>query len=357
VGVYESAVARVILGKEKEVKLWANAPFMEKGRTFGSEANKAYEEMVKRTTALQNAIVQNPANEKAKSAYLDSLKRTNNKLLWRSATLLLHPNYQGTSTSKEAEFYALNYLQYAQLASDRAYDQIPDVFTAFSDYVRTIVRLGASENDAKRWINDQLTKIPADSRTYRMALGGLYRGAEDAQYGPLMLYFGQMYLDKYQNDNWGEISRIKYTIGQASTNTPGMIPPDLAGPTPDSSAYSLYQMRGKVVLVDFWASWCGPCRRENPNVRALYAKYKDKGFDILGVSLDRDATAWKKAIADDQLVWHHISDLKGWQSAHAAMYGVSSIPQTLLLDREGRIIERNLRGEALGEKLKTIFGE
>ena len=126
--------------------------------------------------------------------------------------------------------------------------------------------------------------------------------------------------------------------------------------TPDSSTFSLKQLRGKIVMIDFWASWCGPCRKENPNAVANYEKYKDKGFDILGVSLDRDIASWRKAIQADGLLWHHISDLKGWQSAHAALYSITSIPQTVLLDRDGKIIARNLRGEELGNKLKEIFG-
>ncbi|MEZ4918825.1 MAG: TlpA disulfide reductase family protein [Saprospiraceae bacterium] len=136
-----------------------------------------------------------------------------------------------------------------------------------------------------------------------------------------------------------------------------MIPPDLEGKTPEGEMYSLYKMRGNVVLIDFWASWCGPCRRENPNVKKVYEKYHDKGFDILGVSLDREPIAWKKAIAADGLPWHHISDLKGWQSEHAKLYSIRSIPATILVDREGKILARNLRGEQLGEKLKEIFGE
>ncbi len=108
-------------------------------------------------------------------------------------------------------------------------------------------------------------------------------------------------------------------------------------------------------MIDFWASWCGPCRKENPNVVKVYQQYKDQGFEILGVSLDNDRDRWLKAIADDKLTWLHISDLKGWRSTFAQQYGVSSIPQTILLDQDGNILARNLRGPALEEKLAEVF--
>ncbi|MEM9836227.1 MAG: TlpA disulfide reductase family protein, partial [Bacteroidota bacterium] len=101
--------------------------------------------------------------------------------------------------------------------------------------------------------------------------------------------------------------------------------------------------------------WCGPCRRENPKVKRLYDKYADKGFEILGVSLDRSKERWEKAIADDGLNWLHMSDLKHWQSAHAAQYGVRSIPDTVLIDAEGKIIARGLRGAQLEAKLAALF--
>ncbi len=120
----------------------------------------------------------------------------------------------------------------------------------------------------------------------------------------------------------------------------------------------LSDLRGKVVLIDFWASWCRPCRNENPNVVKLYQKYQAKGFDIYSVSLDRDKTSWINAIKSDNLTWeNHVSDLKYWSSAGAKQYNVSSIPSTFLLDREGRIIAKNLRGAALEQKLQEILGE
>ncbi len=150
--------------------------------------------------------------------------------------------------------------------------------------------------------------------------------------------------------------RWKIMNSPANKTAIGAMAPELAFKDPDGNVRKLSDLKGKIVLIDFWASWCGPCRRENPNVRNIYAKYHDQGFEIYSVSLDRDAANWKKAIADDGLVWpNHVSDLKQWQSEGAAIYGVRSIPSTFLLDREGRIVAKDLRGSALENAVKELI--
>ncbi len=124
---------------------------------------------------------------------------------------------------------------------------------------------------------------------------------------------------------------------------------------PDGNPISLSSFQGKYLLIDFWASWCGPCRRENPNVVQLYSEYKDKGFEILGVSLDEDRSRWLGAIEADSLTWPHVSDLQGWGSEAGKMYGINSIPATVLLDREGIIIDKGLRGDELRQKLEELY--
>jgi peroxiredoxin len=130
--------------------------------------------------------------------------------------------------------------------------------------------------------------------------------------------------------------------------------PDFTLNTPDGTTAKFSDKLGKgYVLLDFWAAWCGPCRRENPNVVRVFNKYKDKGFDVYGVSLDHDREAWIKAIAKDSLAWTHVSDLRYWESAPAKLYGVRAIPSNFLIDKDGIIVAKNLRGENLDEVLSS----
>jgi thiol-disulfide isomerase/thioredoxin len=158
-----------------------------------------------------------------------------------------------------------------------------------------------------------------------------------------------------------EISKSEYVIKLKELATGlkktaiGAIAPDFTMNDPAGKPIQLSSLRGKVVMIDFWASWCGPCRQENPNVVKLYQKYNSKGFEIIGVSLDKTKEDWIKAIKDDQLSWLHVSDLQFWQNSAARLYSVNQIPTSFLLDKEGKIIAKSLRGEQLAAKLNELF--
>lgn len=173
--------------------------------------------------------------------------------------------------------------------------------------------------------------------------------ADPTLYRELYKLFGP----KFTDTDDGE--RLKNNIESAYATQIGQPAPLFTQNNPEGKPVSLASLKGQYVLVDFWASWCGPCRVENPFVVKAYEQYKDKNFEILGVSLDHDKEAWLKAIDDDQLPWLHVSDLKGWQNEVAVQYYIGAVPQNFLLDPNGVIIARNLRGEALSKKLAEVL--
>ncbi len=168
-------------------------------------------------------------------------------------------------------------------------------------------------------------------------------------------------IDSTLNTFSKDIKDSKYIVSMQErsakmrTTEVGAVAPLFTQNDPEGNPISLESLRGNYLLIDFWASWCGPCRKENPNVVAAYNKYHDMGFDILGVSLDDNGENWVAAIDKDGLTWPQVGDLNGWANEVGQLYGVNSIPHSILLDEDGVIIAKNLRGEDLHEKLEEVF--
>lgn len=376
-GVSEYAFAKVVLGEEPEVSMWGDCAKITFSRATG-KANDAYRQMAKRLEAIyatdeeikyafiaarverddkaSNATLERlKKHDKAKKQYLDSL-RSANAFYGHIASLFITPSYELAKKEKygsEEEFYAKEFFQNADL-KNAVFNEAPDMAEAFRRYATVVAAMNIPA-DAQRSLSEQmLASLTPDSKAYKFALAGLITGFQSAN-NPNYAHFAERYIREYKGRDRGEVRRLDQEMMRTRTSTPGAEAPDLEGDTPEGGKLTLYSMRGKVVLVDFWASWCGPCIREMPTVKAAYDKYKDKGFDILGVSLDSQKANWVNKINELVMPWKHMSDLKGWQSEHAKIYSVTSIPQTILLDKDGRIIQRNLRGEALIAKLDEIF--
>ena len=290
------------------------------------------------------------------------------RLITKRDSLVFHDAFDKKSNKQAwcAEVAALVNSQYAKVQKDKLtfeqrvnesnqegraiYTQSQNIISGIVQQYQTMFNRESEKNNKKL---QDLLLANKDDIAVLMFLDNFPREKYAALHNEVVMALHEKYPDH-------QLVKEKYAVetSPATATSIGAIAPDLAFPDPDGNIRKLSDLRGKVVLLDFWASWCRPCRGENPHVVAMYQKYHDKGFEVFSVSLDRDKESWKKAIAADGLVWpNHVSDLKYWSSEAARIYGVSSIPSTYLLDQNGRIIAKNLRGEALSNALKQLFGE
>jgi peroxiredoxin len=194
-------------------------------------------------------------------------------------------------------------------------------------------------------------KIKQNNNMYASMIA--IQGLDPDRFGDTYRSLADGLLKKYPKDK--SVMMFRDAVNKMLGTTIGSKAPEIVLPSPDGKEIALSSLRGKVVLIDFWASWCGPCRKEMPNVVRAYAKYKSKGFEIYGVSLDKEKGNWVEAIKEEGITWPQVSDLLYWQSSVISLYAIEGIPYTVLLDREGTIIAKNLRGEELDEKLAEVL--
>ena len=230
----------------------------------------------------------------------------------------------------------------------------PFLYESFRNYSKTLVEIGVPNDLMNTIFSDLLQLLPQHANIQVMALGGIFNTLEQKKH-PELLKYALPFIEVLDSINPKSSSILGERIQVATQFSPGGTPPDFTQLDPNGKPVKMSDFKGKYLMLDFWASWCGPCRRENPNVVRMYSKYREKGFEILGISLDNNKQRWLNAIEKDQLTWPQVSDLKGWSNTVAQLYQVTAIPKTFLLNPEGKIIAVNLRGPALEAKLKEIF--
>lgn len=351
----------------------------------------------KGTSDKQNLVVQGKIENPSSAGNIVLEEIQNNQVVPIDTFTLADDNsFKETLEVKEPGFYRLNLYgqQYAMLVLDNedvhiqadmsSQEPVKIEGSEDTDYLVEINRIIQGNQQEVRALEEQFLEARKNDEQARMkALQAEYMAMEEKKReqvkeamrgmnSSIAQIYGVNYLDKEGDFPFldslairlkNDLPESKYVkdftqgVEAMRATVVGQVAPEISLPNPEGEVKKLSDLRGNIVMIDFWAAWCGPCRRENPNVVKVYEKYKDKGFEIYGVSLDRKKEDWVKAIEKDNLTWTQVSDLSYFNSEAARDYSVNAIPATVLLDKEGRIIARNLRGEALEQKLAEIFGE
>ena len=277
-------------------------------------------------------------------------------ILGRIAALNGYTSYQHGNANEKYQNeldYFLNEYFAAVDYTDPGYNDLPWTYEANRNFTN-ILASAIGDEQLTPILLQTFERWPGGSRAQLLAMSGGFAALAQKKH-PTAVPLAETIVDRFKLVYPKPVAEIAKQALGLRTFSVGAEAPLFTAETPEGESLALESLRGKIVLLDFWASWCGPCRKENPNVVKVYEKYREQGFEILGISLDRTKAAWLGAIEKDGLEWLHVSDLKGWKSEYSNLYGVRSIPHTVLLDREGKIIARNLRGPALEAKLAEVF--
>ncbi|MCB0839237.1 MAG: TlpA family protein disulfide reductase [Bacteroidetes bacterium] len=367
----------MILGNEPQVSISGECKTFNKAKVNNSNENRLYEDAIRRsddiarhfnsligqyrnvsrTPDLKESLDKRMADlDQQKIGLLDTLKEQS-PLVAKAIALRTYLSYQHNKENdqSEADYFGTTFFQFVDF-SDPVYERMPLVHDAFRSFALTIAQVGIPSKAQIEYTDHWLEQLPSQGRGKKLALIGLTNGFQGRNETAFVKY-AEMYLNDYPGDNPTVAENLEKQVNDSRSKMIGAVAPEISLPNPEGDTLRLSDFRGKIVLIDFWASWCGPCRRENPHVKKLYEKYKDQGFEILGVSLDRDKKSWVAAIEKDGLPWVHVSDLKYWQSVAARTYGVIAIPYTVLLDKEGKIAAKKLRGHQLEQKLIEMLEE
>jgi len=377
VGPASGSPIPIVLDGKESFKISGNCRKMSAAIMTGSTVNDAYgdlkrefQELGKKgqnlnrnlsitkseTPAFEAAKKSLKENDDEKIALFDRLTADGNEFFASVVAVNLYTSFINSEKpyTNELMYFVNERFQYADF-SKPVYVGNPWVFESYRDFTKTLVQAKVPSQMLKESLNTQLDLVYNNRPVHKLALGGVIATLKAAN-SPTTAVFAKQYLKRYAEEEPESVKTLEADISRLAAFEDGAVAPSFTQMTLDSSGMvGPANYRGKILLIDFWASWCGPCRKENPNVVKMYNKHKDQGFDILGVSLDKQHARWAGAVKKDNLQWTHVSDLKGWQNAVAQQYGVRSIPATVLLDREGRIVARNLRGRELEAKVAELL--
>ena len=367
--------ATLIVGNDDTLTLVGSCSQLKQAAVTGSAINTAYAALIddfadyneRYTTLTQDIeVVQNErvnregraamrALDEEKAARVTALQGEY-PLLGRIASLNTFLSHYGNDSTAaptdRLNHYVNTYFRFVD-HDDPGYNDLPWTYEANRAYAGNLLR-ALPGRELGELLVTVTARWPAGSRARFLARAGALSTLLSGEH-PGTLILADSVIAEYEGRYPGPIAALRNATQPLRTLSVGAEAPVFTALTPAGEELALDSLRGQYVLLDFWASWCGPCRRENPNVVRMYERFRGQGFEILGVSLDDKRDRWEGAIAADKLTWLHVSDLRGWQSAYARLYNVSSIPQTVLLDPEGRIVARNLRGADLERKLEEVL--